>query len=108
MAWVTINKREYYYRSAWENGSVKTSYFGNTPSAKLTAVVFETLDKFKQKQKEIDELYIAKLSAVFSSTGESTNWISSLTHADALVTGFIRHERGSAWRRKAKKWNTVQ
>jgi hypothetical protein len=99
MAWVSINGTEYYYRSHWVDGTVKTQYYGKGLVANSVASAHERLADALSKQVEVDREYIADVTNQLASVTNSCDWNNSLVRATAISQGFVRHERGSEWRR---------
>jgi hypothetical protein len=100
MGWKESNGRRYYYRSTNTEGTISTQYCGSGMAAEAAAMGDNQRRLHRQSQYAEDLQYISHVSEGHSVALDAQWWIERLVRADACLSGFLRHNRGSEWRRR--------
>jgi hypothetical protein len=100
MAWITVGRNTYYYRSQRVGKSVRLSYYGRGPEAELAAALDARRRQERQQQRERVRAERERWKAATRALKAFLAGSSMLVEAALLAAGYRRHERGEyrRWR----------
>jgi hypothetical protein len=98
MGWKTINGRRYFYKSEWEGGRVKTTYFGAGESGSLMAewIALERLERAEERERLREER--EESDAEDRAISDWFDGVQAVADAVMVAAGFYRHK--GQWRRR--------